>query len=361
MSKLRTIMSISCIILKEHALETQKLLDSLTIIEATLKDYPLIQNLARFYVYDLSRECGFISDYWAVPASGLYESFDFKHYIVEPSRKAYLVKIQDEIAGFILLHQEGFYSKTNWVMGEFFILAKFQNIGIGQLAARNIWERHEGLWEVSVIPENQSALSFWRKTISSFAKEQYIEEINEVDFDLDQPKRYFFHFDTQTHNQPVSSTQSLSNNQITIEDDIDEAIQQRMQDDLKSYEARHGVDVNYRRFSLVMKNEHHQTIGVIQAYTAFAEIYVDDIWVDSQYRHQGYGRQMLMALEDHFTGQGFNNINLCTSAFQAPEFYKKCGYHEEFTRTNQQHPKLSKSFFVKFFDDTVQTQGLLKP
>ena len=28
---------------------------------------------------------------------------------------------------------------------------------------------------------------------------------------------------------------------------------------------------------------------VINAYTAFVEIYIDDIWVDSDYRGQGYG------------------------------------------------------------------------
>ena len=57
--------------------------------------------------------------------------------------------------------------------------------------------------------------------------------------------------------------------------------------------------------------------------------------------------------------EGFNNINLCTSAFQAPEFYKKCGFTAEFTRENKINPKLSKTFFVKFFEDEKQTQGLL--
>ena len=50
------------------------------IIPATIADYPIIQNMARFYVYDLSRECGPISSEWAMPANGLYECFDFKIY-----------------------------------------------------------------------------------------------------------------------------------------------------------------------------------------------------------------------------------------------------------------------------------------
>lgn len=70
---------------------------------------------------------------------------------------------------------------------------------------------------------------------------------------------------------------------------------------------------------------------------------------------------ILQALENHFRGKGFNNINLVTSAFQAPGFYEKCGFQVEFVRENMKNPKLTKTFFVKFFDDEVQTQGLLNP
>lgn len=147
---------------------------------------------------------------------------------------------------------------------------------------------------------------------------------------------------------------------IEVVDDVDDKTKERMQEDLVAYESNHGIDVNYRRFSAVMTSPDNMVIGVINAYTAFSEIYVDDIWVDSAYRNQGYGKQLLLSLEKQFKGQGFNNINLCTSAFQAPEFYKKCGFIEEFTRINHKNPKLSKTFFVKFFDEAEETQGILK-
>jgi hypothetical protein len=51
--------------------------NNIEIIPATIKDYPAIQNMARFYVYDLSRSCGFISNEWNIPADGLYE----RHYM----------------------------------------------------------------------------------------------------------------------------------------------------------------------------------------------------------------------------------------------------------------------------------------
>ena len=130
------------------------------LISASLSDYPLIQNMARFYVYDLSRECGFISPDWAIPADGLYESFDFKEYFQDVDKQAYLIKVDEEIAGFALLNQAGLFSDTYWNMGEFFILAKFQGKGIGMDVAQRIWNKHPGSWEVSVIPENKNAANF---------------------------------------------------------------------------------------------------------------------------------------------------------------------------------------------------------
>ena len=67
----------------------------------------------------------------------------------------------------------------------------------------------------------------------------------------------------------------------------------------------------------------------------------------------------MKALEDRFVGKGYNNINIVTSAFKAPEFYKKCGFTVDFVRENKHHPKLTKTIFVKYFDDAYQYQGVV--
>lgn len=169
---------------------------NIQILTATLDDYPVIQNMARFYVYDLSRECGFISKEWELPEDGLYESFDFKTYFTDKARRAYLIKHRDELVGFVLLNQIVFSPASQWNMGEFFILAKFQSKGVAQHVAHTIWNKHPGKWEVSIIPENKSALQFWRKSIGSYTNQVYYEELKNVDFDPDQPMRYILSFDT---------------------------------------------------------------------------------------------------------------------------------------------------------------------
>lgn len=170
----------------------------LRLVPAKLTDYPTVQNLARFYVYEMSGECGLKSSDWACPTDGLYESFDFKHYFTESNRKAYIVKVDEEIAGFALLYQTDVESNARWNIGEFFILARFQRCGIGQLAAQQIWQYHPGIWEVTVIPENQRALQFWRKVIKSTVNSNFVEEtkLKEGRADPEQPYRIFFTFDT---------------------------------------------------------------------------------------------------------------------------------------------------------------------
>lgn len=145
---------------------------------------------------------------------------------------------------------------------------------------------------------------------------------------------------------------------IKIVADIPETLEKIIETNLDLYEQGHGVTVNYRQFALVLTDENEEQVGVLKAYTAFSEIYIDDIWVHSHHRGKGYGTMLIIHLETHFKNKGFNNINLVTSHFQAPEFYKKCGYRLEFVRKNEINPQFTKYFYIKYFENNKQTQGL---
>ena len=147
---------------------------------------------------------------------------------------------------------------------------------------------------------------------------------------------------------------------IKFVDQVSDVIEEKMRKDLVDYESSHGIDVNFRRFALILSDANEEVVGVLNAFTAFSEVYIDDLQVNSAHRGQGHGRTLLKELEDHFKGQGFNNINLVTNQFNAPEFYKKCGFQAEFTRQNLKNPQLTKTFFIKFFEDEIQSQGILK-
>lgn len=192
---------------------------NVNLIPAALDDYTLIQNMARFYVYDLSCYCGFESDEydWTLPQDGLYEANDYKKYFIEANRKAYLIKVNNEIAGFVLLNKIGTTDKLDWNMAQFFILARFQNKGIGKQVAQKIWQMHQGIWEVSALPENKPAIIFWRNAINEFTKGNYQEEIKLVPVNDYKAERVIFEFGTQQY------IQANNNNSIRFanSDDID--------------------------------------------------------------------------------------------------------------------------------------------
>ncbi len=167
------------------------------LIKATKDHYATIENMSRFYAYDMSRTCGFIRDWdWSFPANGLYEGCGIKRYFEEQNCHAFLIKVADELAGFVLIHPKGTHPETDWSMGEFFIVAKFQGKGIGKQIADEVWQLFPGKWEVTVIPENIPALGFWQKCIHAHTRGHYQNELRNSYPNKLQPLRHVFHFTT---------------------------------------------------------------------------------------------------------------------------------------------------------------------
>lgn len=166
------------------------------LIPAKLSDYPMIQNMARFYAYEMSRYCGHDSKDWACPDDGLYECIDFKFYFVEENHYPYFIKVDDELAGFVLIDKKGTTSDVDWNMGQFYVHARFQGRGIAWEVLKQVWNQYKGIWEVRVMPENTKALNFWRRVINQFTSGNYTEEIKLVNNDSEKAERYAFKFTT---------------------------------------------------------------------------------------------------------------------------------------------------------------------
>ncbi len=150
----------------------------------------------------------------------------------------------------------------------------------------------------------------------------------------------------------------MSDCRIEWVDKVPEDLRIRVEQGHARDEARKGIVCDDKRFSLIATNG-EEISGLLRGYTAFTEIYVDDLWVDPKWHKRGLGRHLLHEVENHFKDQEYNNINLVTNHFQAPEFYKKCGFEVEFVRINRYNPALSKTFFIKYFENNPQTRGLL--
>jgi len=151
------------------------------IIKAILADYPILQKMGELYEEEMSPYCSYLPG-WA------------KIYLNGADRHAFLIKVGEENIGFALINNVGTTLDVDWNMGEFFILTKFQGQSFGRQAAMKILGQFVGLWEAVVIPKNRGAHAFWRKVLTRYTDNNFIEEIKTVDYDPDNLKRIIFQF-----------------------------------------------------------------------------------------------------------------------------------------------------------------------
>ena len=157
---------------------------NIDILPAREGDFTVVQNLVRFYVYDMSEHMG-----WECPETGLFGGCDDlpQYWGREPDDPLYrwsepwqgfpfIVRADGRLAGFVLirrLDKDG--AGTNDV-GEFFILRKYRGKGIGTLVAHRLFDTFPGAWQVREMVGNAPAIAFWRKVIAEYADGDYCEE-----------------------------------------------------------------------------------------------------------------------------------------------------------------------------------------
>ncbi|MBA2651733.1 MAG: GNAT family N-acetyltransferase [Tatlockia sp.] len=148
-------------------------------IPATLADHPTIQNMARFYVYDMSEYLG-NEEGWEIPEDGLYECIDFKKYWEDESSFPFIIRYENELIGFAIVDKKGSEPSVDFNMAQFFVARKFKHKGIGRYIAEQCFKKFAGVWEIMVIPGNEGAYRFWRSAIKNYSSNQFAEYTLEI-------------------------------------------------------------------------------------------------------------------------------------------------------------------------------------
>jgi predicted acetyltransferase len=140
------------------------------VIPAGIDAQSVVLNLALYYIHDFTDFLGF-----RCPDSGLFRTSHWGIFWSEANRWAFLVKVDGELAGLVLVGPDGAQPTSQYDVAEFFILRKFRRKGVGEQAARDVFNRFRGRWEVRVIVENEPALAFWRRVLSRYTSGRYVE------------------------------------------------------------------------------------------------------------------------------------------------------------------------------------------
>lgn len=112
----------------------------------------------------------------------------FDAYFEEECRYAYLLKVENNLGGFVLVRKNPDKEDWDYQIAEFFILRRYRNQGIGTTVANKTLERFEGLWEISYSVANKPALKFWKKV-----SEHYSNVEHQTHFDGNDRSRYLIH------------------------------------------------------------------------------------------------------------------------------------------------------------------------
>ena len=113
----------------------------------------------------------------------------------------------------------------------------------------------------------------------------------------------------------------------------------------------HEVEADEEEFVLKIENENGEIIGgcIAEIYEYhWRRVFLNDLWVDERYRHQGLGSMIIREVERIAREKGCRVVTLGTASYMAKPFYEKHGY-TVFTTMKKANGYISYSL-VKYLD-----------
>ncbi|MCJ8010753.1 GNAT family N-acetyltransferase [Paenibacillus sp. KQZ6P-2] len=138
----------------------------------TFEEKEILKNLLEHYLYELS--C--YSDQIDINKIGQYGYRYLDHYWTDEDRHAFLILLEDKLVGLAMVRKFDYSGNSKdyrWLMSEFFILRKYQNQGIGRMAAHQLFNLFSGPWIVAQMENNIPSRRFWEKVIFEFTNGEY--------------------------------------------------------------------------------------------------------------------------------------------------------------------------------------------
>ena len=86
---------------------------------------------------------------------------------------------------------------------------------------------------------------------------------------------------------------------VSINEGVTTEIEDLAESWYEKYENSKGVSCEFKKFH-ILAEENNETVGILIGYTAFSEIYIDDLVVAEKFRKRGIARKLLQNLEEHF-------------------------------------------------------------
>ncbi len=161
------------------------------LVPARPSQLDVLRNLWQLYMHDFTEFMQAGDPGAEVDEQGLYPyEFDLARYWGRPGFWAYVPRVKDRIAGFVLVSDRLRFRKgPGRYIDEFFVLRRYRGKGIGRSLAFQTFDTFRGYWEIAEIPGNKPAQAFWRRVIRDYTHDRF-EEITTLEGEIWQ------HFDS---------------------------------------------------------------------------------------------------------------------------------------------------------------------
>jgi predicted acetyltransferase len=116
------------------------------------------------------------------PASGEYgerRSELMARWFADDSSHPLIILKNDRPVGFALVARppRNQRESIDFLMAEFFVSPKARRLGIGRDAAKLIFSRFAGAWEVTEFAYNKPAVAFWRAIVADYTSGRFKESV----------------------------------------------------------------------------------------------------------------------------------------------------------------------------------------
>jgi GNAT superfamily N-acetyltransferase len=113
---------------------------------------------------------------------------------------------------------------------------------------------------------------------------------------------------------------------ITSEDQNVLEVSAELRDRLTRFNEAHAGPLRTRQIALTVRNEEGAIVAGLAGESLWNALYVHLLWVDEEYRRQGYGASLLRRAEETAIELSCRCVYLSSFEFQAPGFYTRQGY-----------------------------------
>ncbi|NBF11686.1 GNAT family N-acetyltransferase [Pseudomonas sp. Fl4BN1] len=128
---------------------------------AARDDWPCLDNLMQFYLYELSQWLAL-----KLGAQGLYPIQALDDYWRDPATRPWLILVDGELAGFAVVDHQQCDSPTRCNLGYLFIARRFRRQGFGRRVAQQLLASTSGPWQLTHFDANLPAGAFWRALLA---------------------------------------------------------------------------------------------------------------------------------------------------------------------------------------------------